>query len=242
MRAGEAGMYRYWDGEPHQLGMLSDQGHVLLALLDAHEVTGEPHYVDAAQQLARIIEARWRDPGRGFFDIAEGHDDTGLLSVRTKPMSENADVAEAFMRLGRLSHDERYLQTAQETLADFAETYRGYGTQAARYALAVERYLSPEPEVQIMSGQPVDENIEALPEATRRARALQERALRLPLATRTVQLLVPGRDDRLIQQLALPNDRAGVAYVCVGTVCSEPVESPEELSGAITYALAAPTF
>jgi hypothetical protein len=64
----------------------------------------------------------------------------------------------------------------------------------------------------------------------------------LPLATRTVQLLAPGRDDALIQQLVLPSDREGVAYVCVGTVCSEPVESPEELQGAITYALSAPTF
>jgi len=57
-----------------------------------------------------------------------------------------------------------------------------------------------------------------------------------------VQLLLPGRDDALIAQLALPADREGVAYVCVGTVCSEPVESPEELYGAVATALAAPTF
>jgi uncharacterized protein YyaL (SSP411 family) len=93
-----------------------------------------------------------------------------------------------------------------------------------------------------MGAPPVDETVEAPREAARRAAALHERALRLPLATRTVQLLIPSRDDHLIEQLMLPVDREGVAYICVGTVCSEPVESPEELQGAITHALAAPTF
>lgn len=235
MRAGEAGMYRYWDGQPHILNMLGDQSATLQALLDAHEVTGESHYLDYAQQLARIVEANWRDSGRGFWDVADGHDSTGMLSVRSKPIQDNADLAEAFLRLGRLSHDERYLRTAEETLADFAESYQGHGLQAARYALVVERYLSPEAEVQVMGGL-------AGSDAERRARALHEHALQLPLPSRTVQLLVPGRDDALVYQLMLPPDREGVAYVCVGTVCSEPVEHPDELEGAITVALSAPTF
>ena len=79
-------------------------------------------------------------------------------------------------------------------------------------------------------------------DAERRACALHEHALQLPLPSRTVQLLVPGRDDALVYQLMLPPDREGVAYVCVGTVCSEPVEHPDELEGAITVALSAPTF
>ena len=37
-------------------------------------------------------------------------------------------------------------------------------------------------------------------------------------------------------------DREGVAYVCVGNVCSEPVEHPDELDGAVTHALAAITY
>ncbi|MGE0135057.1 MAG: thioredoxin domain-containing protein [Dehalococcoidia bacterium] len=235
MRAGEAGMYRYWDGEPHLLGMLGDQGATLLALLDAYEVTAEPSYLDHAQQLARITEAHWREPGRGFWDTAGGHDDTGLLSIRTKPLAENADVAEAFMRLGRLTHDERYLRTAEDTLADFAESYRGYGTLAGRYGLAVDRLLSPEAEVQVVAG------VEGS-EASQRAEALRQRALRLPVATRTVQRLDPARDSSMLYQLALPLDREGVAYVCVGTVCSAPVAHPEDLLGAVEDALAAPAF
>ena len=160
---------------------------------------------------------------------------TGLLAVRSKSLAENSEVAEAFMRLGRLQHDERYLRTAGETLAEFAESYRGYGTLAARYAVVVARYLSPEAEVQVVGGAEGSD-------AARRAEALRIRALRLPLADRTVQLLVPGRDDRMIDQVGLPAEREGVAYVCVGNVCSEPVESPEELWGAVTTALAAPTF
>lgn len=235
MRAGEAGMYRYYEFEPHMLDLLGDQSETLLALLDAYEVIGAPAYLDHAQRLARIVESRWRDAGRGFWDVAEGHDDTGLLAVRTKSLSENADVAEAFLRLGRMTHDERYLRVAEETLTDFAEPYLGYGTQAARYALVVERYLSAEPEVQIVGGAEGSD-------AARRAAGLQARALQLPLAARTVQLLDPVDGGTLIWQLGLPPDREGVAYVCVGTVCSEPVEHPDELEGAISMALAAPTY
>jgi uncharacterized protein YyaL (SSP411 family) len=235
MRAGEAGMYRYWDEAPHLLGMLGDQAATLLALLDAYEVTAEAQYLDRAQQLARILETRWRDPGRGFWDTAEGHDDTGLLSVRTKPLTENADAAEAFMRLGRLTHDERYLQVAEETLSEFAESYRGYGTMAGRYALAVDRYLSPEAEIQVVGGAEGSE-------AAMRGEALRQRALRLPLAARTVQVLDPMRDGAMMLQLGLPLDREGVAYVCVGMVCSAPVDHPEGLLGAVENALAAPTY
>lgn len=235
MRAGEAGMYRYWDGQPHVLGMLGDQGATLLALLEAHEVTAESHYLDHAQQLARIVEAQWRDDSRGFWDTAATHDDTGLLSIRTKPLAENADVAEAFMRLGRLTHDERYLRTAEDALADFAESYRGYGTLSGRYGLAVDRFLSPEAEVQIVSGAEGSE-------AAQRAQALHARALRLPVPTRTVQVLHPARDSAMLRQLALPDDREGTAYVCVGTVCSAPVAHPEDLYGAVEDALAAPTY
>jgi uncharacterized protein YyaL (SSP411 family) len=235
MRAGEAGMYRYWDEAPHLLGMLGDQSATLLALLDTYEVTAEAQYLDRAQQLARILEARWRDSGRGFWDTADGHDETGLLSVRTKPLAENADAAEALMRLGRLTHDERYLHVAEETLAEFAESYRGYGTMAGRYALAVDRYLSSEAEVQVVGGAEGSE-------AALRGEALRQRALRLPLAARTVQVLDPQLDGAMMMQLGLPLDREGVAYVCVGMVCSAPVDHPEELLGAVENALAAPTY
>jgi uncharacterized protein YyaL (SSP411 family) len=140
------------------------------------------------------------------------------------------------LRLGRLSHDERYLRVAEETLSEFAESYVGYGTQAAGYALAVERYLSPEPEVQVVGGMSADSD------ATRRATAIRERALQLPLASRTVQVLVPGEDDALMMQLGLPGDREGVAYICVGNVCSEPVEHPDELADSIMHALSATTY
>ena len=235
MRAGEAGIYRYWDEAPHLLGMLEDQSATLLALLDTYEVTAEPQYLDHAQQLARIVESQWRDAGRGFWDTAAGHDDTGLLAVRTKPLAENAEVAEAFVRLGRLTHDERYLRIAEETLADFAESYRGYGTLGGRYALAVARYLSSEAEVQVIGGAEGSE-------AAQRAQALHERALRLPLPARTVQILQPERDAAMMSQLGLPLDREGVAYVCVGMVCSAPVDHPEGLLAAVEDALAAPTY
>ena len=236
LRGGQAGMYRYWDGEAHLLGLLADQVETTLALLDAYEVLGDSTYRERAQQLARILETHWRDPGRGFRDTAEGHDDAGLLGVPMYPLSENAGAAEAFLRLGRLTHDERYLAVAQDTLEASAEGYARHGTRAARYALAVARLLTPEPEIEVITA------AEASSDAARRAAALHATALRLPLAGRTVQLLHPIDDASWFAELGLPYDREGVAYVCVGRTCSAPVDHPDDLPRAVELALEEPAW
>jgi uncharacterized protein YyaL (SSP411 family) len=60
MRAGEAGMYRYWDGEPHQLGMLADQGHVRAALRRCRAATGAHYRGALARPRPRLLRYRRR--------------------------------------------------------------------------------------------------------------------------------------------------------------------------------------
>ena len=117
MRGGEAGMYHEWDDGPRLLGLLGDQAHAMLAFLHAYEVTGAESYLEIARSLARALQRDWREPGRGFWDTAEGHEDTALLAEPVMPLAENVAVAEAFLWLGRLTHDERHLQVALETLS-----------------------------------------------------------------------------------------------------------------------------
>ncbi|MBM4416262.1 MAG: thioredoxin domain-containing protein [Chloroflexi bacterium] len=234
MRAGAAGIYRYYDGTPHLLGLLGDQSAMALALLDAYEVTGDPVHLDRARQLARLIDERWRAPGGACFDVARDHEQTGLLGVRTQPLADNAEVAEAFMRIARLTHDEYYFRVADETLRTFATTYEHYGLLAAAYALAVDRLVEAEPEITVIGT--------ADPDIAPRTRALHAAALRLPLLPRTVQRLEPGRDDVTIAQLDLPRDREAVAYVCVGQVCSAPVGYAGDLWQAVAEARSAPAY
>ena len=219
----------------HGLGLLADQAHALLAFLHAYEVTGTESYFDAARALGRALLRDWREPGRGFWDVAEGHDDTALLAEPLMSLPENVAAAEGFLWLGRLTHDERHLQVALETLSGFATGLEARGLAIADFARVVDRLLSAEPEIKVVA--------EWAPgEPDRVADPLMQEALRMPLAARTVQRLSLPQDDLLMRQLGLPLDRTRVAYVCVGSVCSAPVTQPEALLNAIEQATAAPAW
>ena len=235
MRAGEAGMYHVWEGAPYGLGLLADQCQTMLALLHAYEVMGASGYLEQAQAIGRALERAWRDPGRGFWDTADDHDSAGLLAERLKPISDNADAAEAFLWLGRLTHDERFLRTAHETLSEFARSPDAHGIGDADYARVVDRLISAEPEFKIMAETPPGE-------PDRVADPLLDAALRLPLASRTVQRLYVAGDRTLIDQLHLPPERSRVAYVCVGQLCSAALTEPDQLMHAVQDALSEPTY
>ena len=239
LRGGEAGLYHYWDGAPNGLGLLRDQAEAALALLDAYEVTGGAGYLDAARVLARALETKWRDAGGGFWDLAADHDRSGLLAVPRKPLDDNAAAAEAFLRIGRLTHDEAFLEVARLTLQDLAGEAADAGLEGARYALVAERLLRYEPEIKIVGGRPELSDERA---ADLRAEELHREALRLPLPSVTVQRLDPAADADLLATLGLPPVPRGVAYACIGTSCSPPVDRPEALLHAIEQALSTPAL
>lgn len=234
LRGGEAGMYHAYSDGARLFGILDDQAQAMLALLEAYEVTGQPLYFEHARSLARIIERDWHEPGLGFRDLSDEHEDTALLAEPSMPLSVNVATAEAFLWLGRLTHDERWLGIAQDTLGVFAHGLEGRGLAVADYARVVDRLLSAEPEFKVISEFPAGE-------PDRVADPLHRAALRLPLPGRTVQRLSPSQDAQLMYQLGLP-DVAKVAYVCTGRTCSAPITDPEALPGAIAELLSAPSW
>ena len=234
LRGGNAGMYHAYDGDARLFGVLDDQVQTLLALLETYEVSGQPHYFEQARTLARIVERDWFDRGLGFRDLADEHEDTALLAEPSHPLAVNVAAAEAFLWLGRLTHDERHLELAQDTLGAFAHGLEGRGLAVADYARVVDRLLSAEPEFKIVAEWPAGE-------PDRVADPLHAKALRLPLAGRTVQRLNPIQDIDLMQQLGLP-DVSKVAYVCAGSTCSAPLTDPDSLEAAVEDILAAPSW
>lgn len=234
LRAGEAGMYHTYAGGPRLFGILDDQAQSILAFLEAYEVSGQPFYFEHARALGRVVERDWHEPGLGFTDLPHGHEDTALLAEPAMPMPVNVATAEAFLWLGRLTHDERYLALAQDALSAFAHGLEGRGLAVADYARVVDRLLSAEPEFKIISefraGEP-----------DRIADPLHQAALRLPLPGRTVQRLSPEQDATLMYQLGLPQVTR-VAYVCAGTTCSSPITDPDALPGAVEDLLALPSW
>jgi len=219
LRADGQGMYRYFDGAPHIQGLLGDQAYAARALLDAHEVSGDPSHLERAEELASLLLSRFADAANGgFFDTWEGHESLGRLSLRQKPIGENAVCAEVFLRLHQLTHREDYLEVARRTLGAFAGHQEALGHFAAAYARVVDVFLNPQAEIKVVG--------DMSQEGTR---ALHRVALRLPVAARTVQVLHPQRDAARLEALVLPASPSPVAYVCFGTVCSAPVSDPAEL-------------
>jgi uncharacterized protein YyaL (SSP411 family) len=217
------GMSRYFDGEPHQTGLLGDQVATAHALLDAYEATGDASHFDRALELAALLRERfWDDDAGGFFDTWRGHETLGRLDMRQKPLNENASAAQLFVRLERFTHDRAYGETAEAALKHFAGQHQGMGHFAAAYARAVDTLLHPQADVKVV-GSAADET----------AREMHRAALTLRAPDRAVQLLDPSRDAERLASLALPAEPAPAAYVCYGTACSAPVRSVAELEATV---------
>lgn len=225
MRAGQAGVYHAWDGDARTLGLLGDQVETLLALLTAYEVNGSASYLEHARALARVLERGWWERGHGFLDTAIGHEELGLLDEPVIPFALNVAAAEANLWLARLTHDDRYLDVATETLAAVAPGFEGRGAAAASFARVVDRLLTAEPEVKVVGEFPVGE-----PDGV--VDRLYRAALRLPVAARTVQRLSLAQDSGLMRDLGIPIDRPRVAYVSSGRDCSAPITDAEALVAA----------
>ncbi len=217
------GMYRFWDGQPHVQGLLTDQSQTARALLDAYEVTGEPRFFERALELAELLETKFCDcENGGFWDVWDDAEDVGLVKSRQKSVPENAACADVFARLHHMTHEQRWADIAQSTLEAFAGAYQQMGHFAADYAKQADLWLHP----------PVGVNIVGSIDSVG---PLHTTALSMDVPARVVQVLDPIRDVKRLAALSLPGEPAPAAYVCAGTACSPPVTDPDQLIQAVHH-------
>lgn len=155
---------------------------------------------------------RFEAPGGGFFDRL-AVDDYGRLAIPDIPIVENGLFAEALLRLGALTDDERYRQSAQRVLRLYASSARAAGPFAATYARALRRYLVPELAVRIVGDPSTTDDF-------------REAARRLPSPFTSIRTL----SSQEAANLAMPAERA--AYVCITGTCGPPVRQPGQLRDA----------
>lgn len=99
----------------HGCGRFEDDVAVAAAMLDAHEVGGDPAHQMMAEELMLVALRRyWPDRGGYAIDV-------------------NAEAAIVFSRLEKLE----YRPYAVEALGAYAGTYQQHGLQAALYVLAL---------------------------------------------------------------------------------------------------------
>ena len=189
--------------EPRISGLLTDQVAYIRALLDAHEITGEPRLLERAVAHADLTMTRFMAPEGGFYDSAHS-DKLGRLEIPDRPINENGIMAENLLRLHTMTQNQSYYEAAQAVLTLYAKTFERAGSFAATYARALRRYLSPAVSVRVVG--------DASETAPFRAAA---RALPSPFVT------VHGE---------IGPEPAG--YVCVGEVCAPPVRQATGLAAA----------
>jgi hypothetical protein len=205
-------------GTPQIRGLLADQSAYLRALLDAHERSGEARFLARARDLAAAIERHFSAPDGGFYDHAALENALGNLTIRDRPLPENAMIAESFLRLSVLEGEDRYRHTAERALVLYAKTYERAGIFAAPYARAIRRHLT-KPLSAVFVGTPAE------------TAELREAALHLPEALLSLRTIEPG-DSQALGQRGFDAQLRPAAYVCSSNACAAPALKAAEIRGA----------
>ncbi len=215
-------VYHYWDGTYHLPGLLSDQAHLIRALIDASQNTGDADLLLPAEAIAERAIARHKSPSGGFYDILPNTSQQGSMSRRNRSILDNATMAESLVRLGHLSRRPEFHAEAIAALESFADDYKEYGYYVAGYGRAVDLIFYEPVFVTIVGARDDDATV-----------ALRRTALSTYVPSRIVQTLDPKLDPILLGRSGLHAEERAVAYVTVGRSDATRADSPEELLAAI---------
>ena len=200
-------------------GVLEDYGDVAEAYLVLHQVTGEPHWLAAADELLETALTRFADGSGGFYDTA---DDAERLIRRPQDPTDNATpsgasaVAGALLSYAALTSSTRHREAAEaalEKMAPIAERFARFAGWAC--AVGEAAVAGPLQVAVVGSGPDAD--------------ALRAVAWR---ATSPGTVVVSGQPDAEgVPLLAGRPLVAGepAAYVCRGFVCDLPSIDVESL-------------
>jgi uncharacterized protein YyaL (SSP411 family) len=220
----------YKDGRARFAAYLDDYALLADGLLELLQCRWRQTDFDFACELVEVLLARFEDPRGGFFFTADDHE---ALLHKPKPFADeavpsgNGVAANALLTLGHLLGEQRYLDAAERTVRAALHATERYPEGHATLLRALRALVAP-PEVVVV-----------------RAPAAALDAWRAPLAAsydaRRLEFLIPADAPELRGLLAERTARgaAGTAYVCEGTTCRAPIETPEELAAALRVATAA---
>ncbi len=129
-------------------GLLQDQVQVAGACLAAYNATGERRYLEAAEDLATVLDRDFADAAGGYFDAVASDPAAPAVADRAKPVLDdllpgaNAWAARVLLQLAEAAGEVRYRQRAQATLEAFAGAIAGEGVRASTYLGAAQTVLA----------------------------------------------------------------------------------------------------
>jgi uncharacterized protein YyaL (SSP411 family) len=220
-----------WRGGKAQLNAyLDDHAFLARGLLDLYEASFEEKYLDESARIARVLVARFRDAGGGFYFTSDDHE---ALLTRTRSLHDGAlpagagVAAEVLLRLSAHLDDRALGDAARSTLAAQRGAVERAPSSFASLLAAADFATGPTPEIAIV-GAPGDAATRALLRATRE-RYLPSRIIAAaPGAAPSARPLLRGKT-------AIGGKPT--AYVCRSYVCAAPVTEPEALASTLAKAL-----
>lgn len=204
---------------------LDDHAFMLDALLESLQSDWRSRDLHFAVQLAELLLEHFYDPDKGgFWFTANDHEQ---LMHRPKPIADEAlpagagIAAFALQRLGFLLGEPRYLDAAEKTLMYAWPALEQHAQGHVSLLSALEDYLT-HPEIVVIRG-PADTITE-----------WRDSAARVFAPRRQVYAIADDASDlpgALAERKAVPGKT--LAYCCVGTQCSLPVDNWEALVAAL---------
>jgi uncharacterized protein YyaL (SSP411 family) len=214
------GVFHYFRNDaPLVKGLLLDNALAGTALLDLYNVTGDKHYLDAAQAIGKVVIDAFYDTGMRRFRASS---DTSMKEPVTAGVlsTVNGNLANfrAIRFLGRLSYadgENRKLKEVRDAAAaTLSHEYERFAPQAAVYGNALLWIV----------GEPVQ--ITVLADGDR-ASKFQSAINRIYIPEKVVRILSLSGDREEITKLNYALRES--AYLCVGKRCSAPITKPELL-------------
>jgi uncharacterized protein YyaL (SSP411 family) len=225
MKDGRLG-HSYRSGLLKHSATLEDYAHMCRAALALFEVTGDDGYLARAEGWAADVERYYLDEFGGYFFTAADAQD---LITRTKTAADNATpsgngvMAGVLARLYFLTGKEAYLGAAEAVIGAFAGEL-GRNFMPLTTLINNNEFLQSAVQIVIL-GERGDAGVQSLLAAVNG----------VSLANRVV--LVLAADKPLAEtHPAFGKEQVGgkaTAYVCVGTVCSLPVNTPGDLANVL---------
>ncbi len=224
-------LLRTWKNDTaHLLGYLEDYAHLINALISVHAATFDHSWLHVARDLTdEMLELFWDEADECFYDVGTDHEQ---LIVRPRDLFDNAvpsgssSAAEALLRMGSISGDDRYTHIAARLLRSVVPLLPRVALGFGNWLKVLELYLAEPAEVVIV-GDPMENDTRSL---------LQ--ALYLGYQpNRTIVGMRPGDPDLFTSPLLTDRgqlDGAATAYVCKGYRCELPTSEPSVLADQIS--------
>jgi len=209
---------------------LDDYAYFVNALVTLYEVTFAEGWIDEAVRLTNLMLKHFEDQGRGgFYFTADDHEQ---LIARNKDLhdasipSGNAMAATALIRLGKLTGNSEFLESAGRTLAVSKSVMERSPTGAGQMLIALDMWLGPMQELVLIGGRDQEKNEEL--------RGVLQTGYR-PNAVIAYRPAASGQSPHLESLFAGRTAVNGqpTLYICENFTCQAPIVGAEAIRKAL---------